>query len=186
MGVSNKMKSWPEVQLQQEVIHYKSEAQRLKREKDKLEQQYDVKKMNEIISEVEELAERNRLIEKSYREAVMEKKKLQTQLVKNEEEKSQMKNTLLEIEKIKEDLTAKELEWKKEKEELLQKLQHAYDTSTKKTPENFFSKAVSEQADTQKVEGGSEPDQQEKNKQNYEQFFQAFQAGNNYSNEDED
>ncbi|WP_280769238.1 hypothetical protein [Salipaludibacillus daqingensis] len=139
-----------EVQLQQKVLHYKAEAKKYKFQVQKMETQYDVKKMNELLQKYNELKEKKITAENKYDDLLKQNEKIEIVLKNLEEQNDYLESKL------------KDLENEKDKEQNVRQI------------ENDHSHLKEENSVEIGNENAEYVDKEYKNN-NYERFFQTFQ-----------
>ncbi|PYZ93479.1 hypothetical protein CR194_09925 [Salipaludibacillus keqinensis] len=194
MKTEKRESNFSEIQLQQQMLHYKAETIKLTRQIQRMEMHYEVKKMKELLSSNKELIEKNTRIEKYNKELKQKKIKLEAVLTKVESRSAQLERTLKEVEKVKNKLTEEKIQWEEDEKKYMQEINSLTEklkSFSKKTIEYEVADASMDNMIEKKErhEINDEPDQKlvqdDYRKNNHERFFQTFQALNRDNKDDE-
>ncbi|WP_416151227.1 hypothetical protein ACM26V_09755 [Salipaludibacillus sp. HK11] len=176
-----------DVQLQQKMLHYKAEAKKYMGQVKRLETQYDVKKINEILEKYEEMRGKKNKFEKNYKEIYQKHEKIKLGFNKLEERNEHLERTLREVEKIKNELANEKKQWAQEKRDLIDEInflkeknipkedsQNSGDEANREEEPELSTKIKSDVIN-EKLESTQTEEYGDK-KNSYEQFFQTFQT----------
>lgn len=158
-----------DVQLQQKILHYKSETAKLASQMRQMEERYDVKKIRDYEVERQHLLEKYTDLEKKNKNLKHENNRLKARIQKIEEEYDTLKDNVLEIEKVKEELENKN-------HDLENEIMHLHKQCDRYAEEGC-EKMKKEEVESAKK--GPAPNGNDNRRSNYDYFFQTFQSKQN-------
>lgn len=174
------------VQVQQKLLHYKAEAKKYMSQVQKMETQYDVKKIDEMLEKYQDLKHKKIKAENNYDELLKKNESILIVLKKLEERNEQLEKTLKEVERIKNELEDEKKQSGEGTGESLNKINKSENPSS--LDDEIITNSETEQEksiqESVKESKQNNNDKVDVKKKNYENFFQTFQQSlDNNSNE---